>query len=125
MKITREDVLRVAELAHLELSDAEVELYRGQLDAILEHAEKLNQLDTTNVEPMAGGRPFELANLKSSVPVSDGEAAGGDPSLRADVPWSSAPIQPAEALREAPDPSPATVAEGGPGFFRVPKVIDR
>lgn len=125
MKITREDVLRVAELAHLELTDAEVELYRGQLDSILEYAEKLNQLDTTNVEPMAGGRPSETLSLQSPTSVSSGEVAGGESALRADVPWSSAPIQPAEALREAPDPGPATVADGGPGFFRVPKVIDR
>lgn len=123
MKITREDVLRVAELAHLELTDAEVELYRGQLDSILEYAEKLNQLDTTNVEPMAGGRPSEISDVRSLIPASN--AAVGNPAFRTDVPWSSAPIQPAEALREAPDPSPVTVAEGSPGFFRVPKVIDR
>lgn len=123
MKITREDVLRVAELAHLELTDAEAELYRGHLDSILEYAEKLNHLDTTKVEPMAGGRPSEISNVKSSIPA--GDAAAEDPTLRTDVPWSSAPIQPAEALREAPDASPVRVAEGSPGFFRVPKVIDR
>lgn len=111
MKITRDDVLRVAELAHLELTEAEVELFRGQLDSILEYAEKLNQLDTAAVEPMAGGRPPGVA---------------GDPTsaLRADAPWVATPIEAAEALRAAPDPAPATPA-GGPGFFRVPKVIDR
>lgn len=110
MKITREDVLRVAELAHLELSDVEVELFRGQLDSILEYVEKLNQLDTAAVEPMAGGRPLGVADDPSS-------------ALRHDVPWPAAPIDPAEALRAAPDPGPATA--GSPGFFRVPKVIER
>src|ERR1700680_2364119 len=53
MKISREEVLRVAELAHLELTESEVETYRGQLDAILAYSEKLNELDTSAVEPMA------------------------------------------------------------------------
>ena len=44
MKISREDVLRVAELAHLELSPHEVELYRGQLDEILSYIGKLRSL---------------------------------------------------------------------------------
>jgi len=111
MKITREDVVRVAELAHLELSEAEVGLFRGQLDSILEYVEKLNQLDTANVEPMAGGRPAGVADDPSS-------------ALRDDVPWPVAPIDHPEALRAAPDAAPPTAA-GGPGFFRVPKVIDR
>ncbi len=53
MKISQEDVLRVAQLAHLDLSPAEVELYRGQLDEILNYIAKLEQLDVTNVEPMS------------------------------------------------------------------------
>ena len=53
MKISREDVLRVAELAYLELSEAELETYRAQIDEILEYIGKLNELDTANVEPMA------------------------------------------------------------------------
>jgi aspartyl/glutamyl-tRNA(Asn/Gln) amidotransferase C subunit len=40
MKISREDVMRVAELSYLELSDAELETYRAQLDEILEYAGK-------------------------------------------------------------------------------------
>jgi aspartyl-tRNA(Asn)/glutamyl-tRNA(Gln) amidotransferase subunit C len=125
MKITREDVLRVAELAHLELSENEVELYRGQLDSILEYVEKLNLLDTTSVEPMAGGRPSGISDLESQIPSSSPETITGDAALRSDFPWPSPPIDPAEALRVAPDPSPAPAAAGGPGFFRVPKVIDR
>ena len=53
MKISREDVLRVAELAYLDLSEAELEMYRAQIDEILEYIGKLNELDTANVEPMA------------------------------------------------------------------------
>ena len=52
MKISREDVLKVAALANLELTDAEVETYRGQLDDILTYIEKLNEIDTSNIEPM-------------------------------------------------------------------------
>ena len=47
MKISREDVLRVAELAYLELSETELEKYRAQVDEILEYIGKLNELDTS------------------------------------------------------------------------------
>ena len=53
MKITRDEVERVAVLARLQLSPQEVEILTGQLDKILEYMEKLNHLDTTNVEPLA------------------------------------------------------------------------
>src|SRR2546423_15643974 len=53
VKISREDVLRVAEVAYLELSEAELEMYRLQIDEILEYIGKLNELDTAKVEPMA------------------------------------------------------------------------
>jgi len=52
-KISREDVLRVAELAYLDLGEAELETYRAQIDEILEYIGKLNELDTSKVEPMA------------------------------------------------------------------------
>jgi aspartyl-tRNA(Asn)/glutamyl-tRNA(Gln) amidotransferase subunit C len=120
MKITREEVLRVAELAHLELSEAEVELYRWQLDSILGYVEKLNQLDTASVEPMAGGHPLEDSSLLST--ILTGKLSS---SLREDAPRSTPPIEPAAALRVAPDPAPAASGAGGPGVFRVPKVIDR
>ena len=57
MKITREDVLRVAELAHLELGEGEVDAYQRHLDSILTYVEKLNALDTSGVEPMAQVAP--------------------------------------------------------------------
>ena len=59
MKISREDVLRVAQLAHLELAPEEVETYRGQLDEILSYIGKLQELDVSNVEPMTQMRATE------------------------------------------------------------------
>ena len=53
MKITREEVQRVALLARLQFSPQEEEILTGQLDKILQYMEKLNQLDTANVEPLA------------------------------------------------------------------------
>jgi aspartyl-tRNA(Asn)/glutamyl-tRNA(Gln) amidotransferase subunit C len=100
MKITREDVLRVAELAYLDLSEAEMETYRRQLDDILEYAGKLNELDTSSVEPMAQV-------------LTENQTA--DATLREDlvVPCGVAE----DVLAQAPDPEPP--------YFRVPKVIER
>jgi aspartyl-tRNA(Asn)/glutamyl-tRNA(Gln) amidotransferase subunit C len=100
VKLKREEVEHVARLAHLDLSDAEVENIGRQLSDILTYIEKLNQLDTKNVEPLAQ----VLAAGETS------EAA-----LRADVeqPCGIAP----EVLKVAPDPAPP--------YFRVPKVIEK
>ncbi len=49
MKISREDVVRVAELAYLDLREDELEMYRAQVDEILEYIGKLNELDTPKV----------------------------------------------------------------------------
>ena len=100
MKISREDVLRVAELAYLELSEAELETYRAQIDEILEYIGKLNELDTANVEPMAQV-------------LADDQTA--DATLREDVVMPCAVAQ--DILRQAPDPEAP--------YFRVPKVIER
>jgi aspartyl-tRNA(Asn)/glutamyl-tRNA(Gln) amidotransferase subunit C len=100
MKISREDVLRVADLAYLDLNESELETYRNQIDEILEYIGKLNELDTANVEPMAQV-------------LADDQTA--DATLREDVvvPCQTAP----EILKQAPDPEPP--------YFRVPKVIER
>jgi aspartyl-tRNA(Asn)/glutamyl-tRNA(Gln) amidotransferase subunit C len=100
VKITREDVMRVADLAYLDLSEAELETYRKQIDEILEYIGKLNELDTANVAPMAQV-------------LTDDQTA--DATLRDDVvvPCQTA----AEILWQAPDPEPP--------YFRVPKVIER
>ena len=100
MNISREDVLRVAELAYLDLSEAELETYRAQIDEILEYIGKLNELDTANVEPMAQV-------------LADDQTA--DATLREDV---VVPCNVArEILEQAPDPEAP--------YFRVPKVIER
>ncbi len=52
-RISKSEVEKVAKLARLELSDAEVAEFTGQLGAILEYVEKMNGLDTENVEPLA------------------------------------------------------------------------
>ncbi len=100
MKISREDVERVAELAYLDLSEAELETYRAQLDEILEYIGKLNELDTANVEPMAQV-------------LADDQTA--DATVREDV--MVACDVAGDILKQAPDPEAP--------YFRVPKVIER
>jgi aspartyl-tRNA(Asn)/glutamyl-tRNA(Gln) amidotransferase subunit C len=53
MKLSKEEVLKIANLARLELSEAEVGKYGDQLSAILEYVEMLNKLDVSNIEPTA------------------------------------------------------------------------
>lgn len=100
MKISRDDVLYVAELANLELNESEVETFRGQLDAILTYIDKLKQLDVSAVEPMA--------QVIQSAASPDG-ALRDDAVRKCDV---------ADAiLEQAP--------EAKKPYFRVPKVIER
>ena len=100
MKISRQDVERVAELAYLDLSEAELESYRNQNDEILEYIGKLDELDTSQVEPMAQV-------------LADDQSA--DATLREDVvvPCNVA----GDVLKQAPDPEAP--------YFRVPKVLER
>src|SRR5271167_4258819 len=100
MKISREDVLRVADLAYLDLTEAELETYRAQIDEILEYVGKLNELDTSSVEPMAQV-------------LSDDQTA--DATLREDLIVPSAVAE--DVLKQAPDPEPP--------YFCVPKVLER
>jgi len=99
MKISREDVLKVAALANLELTDAEVETYRGQLDDILTYIDKLNEIDTSNIEPMT----------QVVAASADGWTLRDDVVVRSDVIT--------EVLAGAPDPAPL--------YFRVPRVIEK
>jgi aspartyl-tRNA(Asn)/glutamyl-tRNA(Gln) amidotransferase subunit C len=99
VKITENEVRYVAALANLQLADAEVGKLRADLDGILEHMDKLKEIDTTGVEPMA------------QVLFHAGETA----TLRADVPV--APLGNEAALASAPQP--------GAGYFKVPKIIER
>jgi aspartyl-tRNA(Asn)/glutamyl-tRNA(Gln) amidotransferase subunit C len=59
--ISRDDVAHVARLARLRLSDAELELFTGQLAAVLAHAADVEALDVSGVEPTA--HPFPLTNV--------------------------------------------------------------
>ena len=111
MTISREDVLRVAELAHLGLTDEEVEMYRGQLDEILNYIGKLQELDVTKVEPMI---QMSFANDSANSAPSESKNPA-DADLREDV------VRPCDignaTLEQAPDALKP--------FFRVPKVIER
>jgi aspartyl-tRNA(Asn)/glutamyl-tRNA(Gln) amidotransferase subunit C len=59
--ITRDDVLHVAKLARLALTEEEVERFQGQLDAILEAVSKVSQLDLSDVPPTS--HPLALVNV--------------------------------------------------------------
>jgi aspartyl-tRNA(Asn)/glutamyl-tRNA(Gln) amidotransferase subunit C len=91
MAITREEVLHVAKLARLELSEEEVERFTEQLSAILEAVDKVSELDLSDVEPTA--HPLDLVNVWAE-----------------DEPRPSLPVD--EALANAPD------RDGS--FFKVP-----
>ena len=93
--IERKDVEHVARLARLALTDAEIERMREQLNGILAYIEKLNELDTRDVEPTSHAVP--LVNV-----------------MRDDEPGSC--LRRDEALANAPD-------RAG-GFFRVPRIIE-
>ena len=60
-RISREQVAHVAHLARLALTDEEIDLFTGQLAAVLEHAEDVEALDTEGVPPTA--HPLPLKNV--------------------------------------------------------------
>jgi aspartyl-tRNA(Asn)/glutamyl-tRNA(Gln) amidotransferase subunit C len=99
VKITEREVRYVADLANLRLADAEVEKLRADLDGILEHIGKLNELDTSGVEPMAQVL-YEAGETTSLRPDEERPCLGAT-----------------TALANAPQP--------GAGYFKVPKVIER
>ena len=93
--IERKDVEHVARLARLALTDAELEKMRDQLNGILAYIEKLNELDTSSVEPTSHAVP--MVNV-----------------MRDDVEGACLPRE--EALGNAPDRAGE--------FFRVPRIIE-
>ena len=99
MKITEKEVRYVAALANLSLSDEETTRLQADLDGILEHMDRLSEIDTTGVEPM-------------SQVLFEADETG---TLRADIPVE--PLGNSAALANAPQP--------GAGYFKVPKVIER
>ena len=94
-RISREEVAHVARLARLELSGAELEQMRLELERILAYIDKLRALPTDGVEPTSHAVP--LVNV-----------------MRDDEPAPSLP--PSEMLANAPDPAG--------GRFRVPRIIE-
>lgn len=93
------DIRKVAKLAHLEISDSEVELYTPQMAQIVAYVEQLNEIDTSDVTPMLGGF---TAEGESTLTLRDDTSTASSLGQRA-------------ALSEAP----AAVA----GHFQVPKVL--
>jgi aspartyl-tRNA(Asn)/glutamyl-tRNA(Gln) amidotransferase subunit C len=91
--LSRDDVVHVARLARLELSDEEVDLFTAQLRTVLDHAADVASLDLAHLEPST--RPIALENV-----------------LRADVPRPS--LDRAEVLAVAP-----SVEDDR---FRVPRI---
>ena len=92
------DVKKIAKLAHLEITEEEVALYTPQMANIVAYVEQLNELDTSNVEPMLGGL------------TKEGEATA---TVRTDVPHESL------GQKKALDQAPSAVS----GHFQVPKVL--
>jgi aspartyl-tRNA(Asn)/glutamyl-tRNA(Gln) amidotransferase subunit C len=89
--ITRDEVLHVARLARLELTEDEIERFTAQLSAILEAVAKVSELDLSGVEPTA--HPLDVVNVWAT-----------------DEPRPSIPVE--DALANAPDQEH--------GFFKVP-----
>ena len=99
MKLTEEQVRHVAELANLALRDDEIARMKHDLDEILTYIDKLNELDTASVAPMAQVlyKAEETATLRE-----DRER----PTLGTETALENAPLS-------------------GSGYFKVPKVIER
>jgi aspartyl-tRNA(Asn)/glutamyl-tRNA(Gln) amidotransferase subunit C len=94
-RIDQEQVRKVAKLARLELNEAEAAEFAGQLSAILEYVEKMDELDTESVEPLAHCLPISNV-LREDVA---GESLGTEAAL------ANAPQRDAE-------------------YFKVPKILD-
>ncbi len=98
MPITEADIEKIAQLAHLEITDEEKRAFTPQIADIVTYVEQLNELDTSDVEPATGGL------------TAEGEATD---SAREDAARPS--LGQKLALDQAPDPAS--------GHFRVPKVL--
>ena len=98
MPITEADVKKIAQLAHVEITDEELRALTPQMAAIVEYVEQLKELDTGHVDPATGGL----------TPEGERAATAREDSARPSLGQRL-------ALEEAPDPSH--------GHFRVPKVL--
>ena len=118
MKVSEKDVLYVADLANLELTEAERARMLKDLNSILDYIDMLSQVDTKGIEPMAQvatAGPSTASRESCTTPgmTAGGMTAGG--AMRADE------VKPGltheQAMMNAPD------TDGT--YFKVPKVIDK
>ncbi|MBV9088144.1 MAG: Asp-tRNA(Asn)/Glu-tRNA(Gln) amidotransferase subunit GatC [Acidobacteriaceae bacterium] len=108
MKVTEDDVRYVEDLANLELTEAERSRMVRDLNSILAYIDRLNELDTSEVPPMA--------QVSDGYGSAEKQGTGRfEHAMRADELKPSLPHN--EAMRNAPDTDGA--------FFRVPKVVER
>ncbi len=101
MQFSNDDVRKVAKLANLELTDAEVERMAHDMAEVITHMEQLSELNTDNVAPMA--------QVLFAAPATA--------SLRPDEVRERTRLNTQDALRNAP--------QSGAGHFKVPRVIER
>ncbi|TDL77983.1 Asp-tRNA(Asn)/Glu-tRNA(Gln) amidotransferase subunit GatC [Peribacillus frigoritolerans] len=94
-RISKEEVKHVANLARLAITEEETEMFTNQLDAIITFAEKLNELDTTGVEPTT--HVLEMKNI-----------------LREDKAEKGLPVE--DVVKNAPDHKD--------GYIRVPSILE-
>jgi aspartyl-tRNA(Asn)/glutamyl-tRNA(Gln) amidotransferase subunit C len=112
MKVSEKDVAYVADLANLELTEAERTRMVRDLNSILEYIDRLDQLDTSGVEPMA-----QVSDRYGS----DESKQGSDRFLyaaREDILFGLRKSLPHEVVLENAPQSDGT-------FFKVPKVIEK
>jgi aspartyl-tRNA(Asn)/glutamyl-tRNA(Gln) amidotransferase subunit C len=112
MKITDQDVAYVAELANLELTAEERTGMLRDLNSILEYVDRLNELDTSDVPPMA-----QVSNRYGVDELKQGSERFAYASREDLLEGLRKSLPHAEALANAPD--------ADEDFFRVPKVIER
>ena len=94
-KLTKEFVMHIADLSRLAFNDEEIEKLTDELNAIVQYAEQLNELDTSNVEPTT-----HAVNIRNV--------------MREDVPEPGLPVE--EVLKNAPDHKD--------GQIRVPSILE-
>jgi aspartyl-tRNA(Asn)/glutamyl-tRNA(Gln) amidotransferase subunit C len=99
MKITEDEVRYVADLANLALTDEEIGRFAHDLNEILVHVDSLNELDTSDVEPMAQ----VLYSADETVTLRPDQER---PCLGTAAALANAPL-------------------AGSGYYKVPKVIER
>ena len=98
MPITESDIEKIAELAHLEITDEERRVFAPQIAEIVNYVEQLKEIDTSTIEPALGGLTPEGERTEAS---------------RADE------VQPSLGQKLALDQAP----DAASGHFRVPKVL--